>query len=81
MSRETGRILRAVQRGSGSFVTILNVTVFSILPIMVKLGLVTATIFVLYDYEFLIINFGTMAIYFLATYCFNEWRAKFFREK
>lgn len=54
---------------------------FSILPIIVKLGLVTATIFVLYDYEFLVINFGTMAIYFVATYCFNEWRAKFFKEK
>jgi ABC-type bacteriocin/lantibiotic exporter with double-glycine peptidase domain len=28
LSRETGKILRAVQRGSGSFVTILNVVVF-----------------------------------------------------
>lgn len=81
LSRETGRILRAVQRGAESFVTILNVSVFNILPVVVKMLLVSAAIWVLYDYQFLVIIFGTMILYFIAIYCLNEWKAKFFKEK
>jgi ABC-type transport system involved in Fe-S cluster assembly fused permease/ATPase subunit len=51
------------------------------MPIFVKIILVTATIFVLYDYDFLLINYGTMTIYFITTYFLNEWRAKIVREK
>ena len=59
----------------------LNITIFTTVPILVKIVLVSISIFFLYDYEYLLINFGSMTLYFIANYCINNWRAKLFKDK
>lgn len=81
LKRETGRILRAVQMGSSSFVSILNLVVFQLMPIFIKLVMVCTTIIILYSYQFVLINLACMAIYFGVNYVLTEWRSKFFKEK
>jgi ABC-type transport system involved in Fe-S cluster assembly fused permease/ATPase subunit len=48
---------------------------------LIKLVLVTATVYSLYDYQFIVINFSTMTLYFIANYMINEWRSKYFKDK
>jgi len=79
--RETGKILRAVQRGSASFVAILNVVLFLSLPTVIKLVLVTVTVGVLYDKEFLYITFGSMALYVVSNYLMTQYKAKYYKKK
>ena len=51
------------------------------MPIFIKLGMVCTTIIILYSYEFVLINLGAMAIYFVVNYIITEWRSKLFKEK
>ena len=81
MNRETGRILRGVQRGSSSFVSILNLVMFQTLPVLVKLVLVAITISLLYDWVFLLIIFSFMVTYIVAQVSITEWRSKFQKDK
>ena len=81
LNRETGRILRAVQRGSSSFVDILNAVVFETMPIVVKIVFMSIVIGLTYDWVFLLIIFGFMAVYLIAQAVISEWRSKFFKDK
>lgn len=80
LSRESGRILRVVQRGAGSFVSILNMMVFNTLPILLKLFLVIGTVFTLYPWKYGVINIAMGIIYFVTNYVVAEYRAVLFRE-
>mmetsp|Transcript_11580 Transcript_11580/g.19572 ORF Transcript_11580/g.19572 Transcript_11580/m.19572 type:complete len:202 (+) Transcript_11580:442-1047(+) len=81
LSRETGKILRAVQKGSDAFVSIMNIIAFQSLPVLVKIVLVSVTILTLYDITFLLVIFGTMSLYMVANYFIQEWRSHFFKDK
>lgn len=73
--------MRAIQKGSSAFVDLMNIFIFQTFPIFIKLVLVTATVYTLYDYQFIAINFSSMALYFIANYLINEWRSKYFKDK
>lgn len=81
MSRETGRLLRSVQRGTVAFVQLLNIVVFNTLPLLFKVVMVSATLYILYGLEFLLINGSSMFFYFIVNYYVTEWRAKYFKDK
>ena len=48
LSRETGKVIRTVSRGSQSFSMILRMALFQILPLIVELCLVLTVVFTLY---------------------------------
>ena len=79
MSRETGKVIRIVSRGSAAFAQILRYTLFSLFPIILELVFVIAIIGYLYDLEFFIVTTSSVFLYILATVCVTEWRAKFFK--
>jgi len=48
---------------------------------MIKLVLVTVTVGVLYDKEFLFITFGSMALYVISNYLMTAYKAKYYKKK
>ena len=79
MSRETGKIIRIVSKGSHSFAQVLRFALFNILPVLVEIVLVIGAIGYLYEPRFFWLNFGAMLAYFAAPLMATEWRAKFFK--
>ena len=60
---------------------ILNVVLFLSLPTVIKLVLVTVTVGVLYDKEFLYITFGSMLLYVVSNHLMTVYKAKFYKKK
>ena len=79
LSRETGKIIRIVSKGSHSFAQVLRFALFNILPVLVEIVLVIGAIGYLYEPRFFWLNFGAMLAYLAATFIATEWRAKFFK--
>jgi ATP-binding cassette subfamily B protein len=79
LSRETGKVVRIVSRGSQSFAQILRIALFNILPLIIELILVLAIIFTLYPVVFFLVTCGSVVIYVWATVVLTEWRAKYFK--
>jgi ATP-binding cassette, subfamily B, heavy metal transporter len=79
LSRETGKIIRIVSRGSQSFAQILRYMLFNLLPIFIELIFVLIVILVLYPVAFFFICGGSVAIYITVTVVITEWRAKYFK--
>jgi ATP-binding cassette subfamily B protein len=77
MERQTGAISRDLDRGARSASTILNYTVFNIIPTAVEFLLVGAVLVALYDIKFALITFGAIAAYFAFTFSITEWRMDF----
>ena len=53
---------------------------FSLLPMLVEIGFVVATIAVLYPARYFWLNLGCITLYLLATVIVTEWRAGYFKE-
>ena len=53
---------------------------FSILPTLVEIGLVTAILFARYDWTFVAITFAALALYIVFTVLITEWRTGFRRQ-
>mmetsp|Transcript_11579 Transcript_11579/g.19564 ORF Transcript_11579/g.19564 Transcript_11579/m.19564 type:complete len:318 (+) Transcript_11579:279-1232(+) len=79
LSRETGKIIRIVSKGSQSFAQVLRYQFFSLLPIMTEIIFIIAAIGVLYGLKFFWIVFGTVFLYLVVTFVVTEWRAKYFK--
>jgi len=62
-------------------VDILNAVVFETMPIVVKIVFMSIVIGLTYDWVFLLIIFGFMAVYLIAQAVISEWRSKFFKDK
>lgn len=79
LSRETGKIIRIVSRGSQSFASILRMALFNLVPLIFELILVMVVIFKLYPATFFFIILSSVVVYITATICITEWRAKYFK--
>ena len=81
LNRETGKIIRAVQMGSQSFVRLLNILIFMSFPLVIRLALVSAAIGYLYTYEYILITVISMVVFLITNYFATEWKRKFSKEK
>ena len=79
LSRETGKVVRIVSRGSQSFSQILRMALFNLLPLVVELTLVMAVVISIYPFIFFVTTFISVVIYVGATVVITEWRAKYFK--
>lgn len=77
LERKTGAITRDLERGTRSVSSLLNYMVFSIIPILVEVGLIAAILLVNYNPWFAVITFTTVAIYISVTMMITEWRMKY----
>ena len=67
LARQTGGLTRDVERGTRGISTLINFTLFSILPTLVEIGLVSAILIARYDWTFIAITGCALALYILST--------------
>lgn len=79
LERKTGGISRDVERGGTAISDLLDWTLYTILPTLLEIVLVTAVLVYLYDWGFAAITLATLVVYSLWTFRVTEWRTRFYR--
>jgi ATP-binding cassette, subfamily B, heavy metal transporter len=80
LARQTGGLTRDVERGTRGISTLIGFTLFSILPTLVEIGLVSAILIHRYDWTFIAITLSALVLYIVATVSITEWRTNFRRQ-
>jgi len=79
LQRQTGGLTRDVERGQRGISTLIQFTLFSILPTLVEIALVSAILIARYDWTFMAITAGALVAYIAFTVLITEWRTHFRR--
>jgi len=74
LERQTGGVSRDIERGSRSIASLINYTLYSILPTLVEISLVLGILFVKYDIGFVVITLISLTAYVLFTINVSNWR-------
>ena len=77
LEKQTGSIIRDLERGTQSLSSLINYMIFIILPTVIEILLVGAILLVTYDINFTLITFSTIIIYILFTLKVTNWRMNF----
>jgi ABC-type transport system involved in Fe-S cluster assembly fused permease/ATPase subunit len=79
LARQTGGLTRDVERGTRGISTLISFALFSILPTLVEIALVSAILIARYDVWFIGITLGALIVYIVYTVTITEWRTGFRR--
>ena len=79
LERQTGGVSRDIERGSRSIQSLLNYTIYNILPTLVEITLVISLLSAKFDGWFAAITFGALLLYIGFTVTVTEWRTVFRR--
>lgn len=79
VQRQTGGLSRSIERGTKGIEFLLNFMLFNILPTLLEIVLVCGILWILYDWTFALVTFGTIAGYITWTLVVTEWRLKYRR--
>jgi ATP-binding cassette subfamily B protein len=79
LSRQTGGLTRDVERGTRGISTLISFALFSILPTLLEIGLVSAILIARYEPWFIGITVGALVLYITFTVTITEWRTGFRR--
>ena len=79
LERQTGGLTRDVERGTRGISTLISFTLFSILPTLIEIALVSAILITRYDVWFIGITAGALTLYIVYTVTVTEWRTGFRR--
>ena len=79
LARQTGGLTRDVERGTRGISTLISYALFSILPTLVEIGLVSAILIARYDVWFIAITVCALLLYIFFTVSITEWRTGFRR--
>ena len=77
LERRTGAIARDIERGTQAVSSLLNSMVFSVLPTVVEVGLITFVLLRSYRPEFALVTLGTVVVYVVFTFKVTRWRMVF----
>jgi ATP-binding cassette subfamily B protein len=79
LERQTGGVSRDIERGSRSIQSLLNFTIYNILPTLVEISMVIGLLTAKFNGWFAAIAFGALAVYVAFTVVVTEWRTHFRR--
>jgi ATP-binding cassette subfamily B protein len=79
LARRTGGVARDVERGGSAISSLLDWTLYTIVPTAIEVLLVTVVLVWAYDWGFALITLATLAGYTLWTFAVTEWRTRFYR--
>ncbi|MCY1391449.1 ATM1-type heavy metal exporter [compost metagenome] len=79
LGRRTGGVARDVERGGSAISDLLDWTLYTIVPTLLEVLLVTIVLVWAYDWGFAFITLGTLAAYGLWTFAVTEWRTRYYR--
>ena len=80
LERRTGGLSRSIERGTRAIDFMLRFMLFSIIPTLIEMGLVTAIFHVHFGWVFSLSLAGAIGTYMVFTFSITEWRIKFRRE-
>jgi len=81
LDRRTGGVARDVERGMVSITDLLDWTIYTILPTLFEIIVVSAILIVHYDVWFAVITLTTLAGYVTFTFSVTEWRLRYYRAR
>jgi ABC-type transport system involved in Fe-S cluster assembly fused permease/ATPase subunit len=81
LDRRTGGVARDVERGMTSVSDLLDWTIYTILPTLLEITLVSAYLMTHYDWTFTVITLATVLAYVIFTFSITEWRLRYYRAK
>lgn len=79
LSRETGKVIRIVSRGSQSFVSILRMCMFTLLGLFFEISMTLIISLTIFSWQFTCVQAFTLIVYVSVTYTLTERRAKGFK--
>jgi ABC-type transport system involved in Fe-S cluster assembly fused permease/ATPase subunit len=79
LHRQTGGLTRDVERGQRGISALISFALFSILPTLVEITLVSVILITRYDWTFMAITAGALSFYIAFTVLVTEWRTHFRR--
>ncbi|MBS0461472.1 MAG: ABC transporter ATP-binding protein/permease [Proteobacteria bacterium] len=79
LGRRTGGVARDVERGGSAISDLLDWSLYTILPTIVEVALVTAVLVWNYDWLFAGITLATLIAYSVFTFAITDWRTRFYR--
>ena len=80
ISRKTGGLSRVIERGVKGVDFLLRFMLFSIIPLIIELTLVSIILFVVFDIWYLAVVVTTITLYIWFTFTVAEWRVKIRKE-
>jgi ATP-binding cassette, subfamily B, heavy metal transporter len=80
LARQTGGLTRDIERGTRGISTLIGYTLFSILPTLIEIALVSGILVARYDIWFIGITLCALAVYVVFTVTITEWRTGFRRQ-
>jgi len=80
LHRQTGGVLRAIERGTQGISFLLTFVLFNIGPTILEIIMVCCILLYLYTFWFALITLVTMTLYIVSTLSITQWRIKFRRE-
>ncbi len=79
LNRRTGGVTRDVERGGTAISDLLDWTLYTIIPTLIEVALVTGVLVFLYDIYFALITLVVLIAYVIWTISITEWRTRFYR--
>ena len=79
LERQTGGVARDMERGSRAIHSLLNYTIYNILPTLTEMVLVIGLLATRFDGSFAVITVGALVVYITYTVVVTEWRTHFRR--
>jgi ATP-binding cassette subfamily B protein len=74
LERQTGGVTRDIERGTRGISTLLSYMLFSVIPIVLEITLVTSLLAAKFDWTFVAITLCAIVFYISATIGITEWR-------
>ena len=74
LERQTGGLTRDIERGTRGIATLLSYMVFSVLPTLLEIALVTGFLVWRFDIWFGVITVAALVVYIALTFAISEWR-------
>ena len=81
LDRRTGGVAREVERGMVSVTDLLDWTIYTIVPTLLEITLISAILILHFDWTFAAITLATVAAYVAFTFSVTEWRLRYYRAK
>ena len=79
LARRTGGVARDVERGGSAISDLLDWTLYTIVPTILEVILVTAVLVWAYDWGFAAITLATLVAFMAFTFTITEWRTRYYR--
>ncbi len=80
LDRQTGGVTRDIERGTRGISTLLSFMLFSVLPIILEITLVTILLGTKFDWTFVAITLAAIFLYIVITISITEWRTRHRRQ-